>query len=282
MKKLIPAALLLSLSFTTYADQIDVIYGEDNRVDVMSSSNPKFVEYARATAAMVPIINMHTVKKTVSFRTMSLSERGVCEKERFSHQPTAAACSGFLVGPKTLVTAGHCINTLKDCRSHKWVFDYKVSSADQTKLDAQTSNVYGCKKIIRRAMNAETSDDYAVIELDKTVKNRKPLGYRKSGKPEVGTPLVVIGHPTGLPTKISDSAEIRSLQSKFFVANLDTFGGNSGSAVINVKTGLVEGVLVRGELDYIKDEALGCMVPNVCPNDGCRGEDVTYIRNTGI
>ena len=47
------------------------------------------------------------------------------------------------------------------------------------------------------------------------------------------TPLVVIGHPSGLPTKIADGAWVRNNESEYyFVTNLDTFGGNSGSAVL--------------------------------------------------
>ena len=82
-----------------------------------------------------------------------------------------------------------------------------------------------------------------------------------------------------MPTKIADGANVRNLQGKFFQANLDTYGGNSGSAVFNVETGEVEGILVRGETDYVFNSALGCQVSNLCAADGCRGEDVTYISN---
>ncbi|MEI8190645.1 MAG: hypothetical protein WCI75_13115 [candidate division NC10 bacterium] len=61
----------------------------------------------------------------------------------------------------------------------------------------------------------------------------------------------------------------------YFVANLDTYGGNSGSAVFSATTGLVEGILVRGENDYVWKG--GCRVSNRCPADGCRGEDVTKV-----
>ncbi|MFN8369647.1 MAG: S46 family peptidase [Bacteriovoracaceae bacterium] len=84
----------------------------------------------------------------------------------------------------------------------------------------------------------------------------------------------------GLPTKISDGANVRTNNNpKYFVANLDTYGGNSGSAVFNTKTGEVEGILVRGENDYVYDSAQGCRVSNKCTNAGCRGEDVTRITN---
>jgi V8-like Glu-specific endopeptidase len=93
----------------------------------------------------------------------------------------------------------------------------------------------------------------------------------------VGSEVLVIGHPTGLPTKLADGAVIRSLKETYFIANLDTYGGNSGSAVFDANSGLVEGILVRGEQDYVRSSS-GCLASNVCRNDGCRGEDVTYSR----
>jgi hypothetical protein len=59
----------------------------------------------------------------------------------------------------------------------------------------------------------------------------------------------------------------------FFRSNLDTFSGNSGAPVINIETGVVEGVLVRGSEDYKFDITYECFRPKVCVN--CVGEDVT-------
>jgi hypothetical protein len=88
--------------------------------------------------------------------------------------------------------------------------------------------------------------------------------------------LVVVGHPSGLAVKIAAGATVRSnLESAYFVANLDTYGGNSGSAVFNEQTGLIEGILVRGETDFKYKN--GCYVSNICDVDGCRGEDVTRV-----
>src|SRR5690606_13166453 len=106
--------------------------------------------------------------------------------------------------------------------------------------------------------------------------DRAPLSIRRSGSAQVGDELVVIGHPAGLPVKVAGGAQVRHLERDYFIANLDTFGGNSGSAVFNVHTGEVEGILVRGELDFITRN--GCRVSNQCADSGCRGEDVTMIR----
>src|SRR6185295_6557109 len=88
--------------------------------------------------------------------------------------------------------------------------------------------------------------------------------------------IIVIGHPAGLPTKVAGGAAVRDEKpAGYFTANLDTYGGNSGSAVFNAVTGLVEGILVRGENDYVWKGS--CRVSNVCTNEGCRGEDVTKV-----
>jgi V8-like Glu-specific endopeptidase len=283
--KIISLALvgsLLSASMIASASNkgIDVIYGEDNRKDVFESTDAAFVELSKSTAAMISKTNLKAIRNgEVEISGRTLAARGVCAKERFSKQISAANCSGFLVAPNVLVTAGHCIKTEADCASYNWVFDYKVDHSEQGNVNVPSSSVYACKKIIERSLNNLTKDDYAVIELDREVKDRSALSFRRKGKVAKGDALVVIGHPTGLPTKIADGANVRSLSTKFFVANLDTYGGNSGSAVFNVKTSEVEGILVRGDTDYVYDSKLGCQVSNVCSNDGCRGEDVTFITN---
>jgi len=287
MKKLFSllSFVLFVLVFNSFASsteekKLDVIYGDDNRMDVFESTFSDFVTLSKSTAAMIPPKNLKALNNNeVEVFGGTLESRGICEKEKFSQQITAANCSGFIVAPNILVTAGHCIKSQTDCASHKWVFDYKVQYTDQSNVVVPATSVYSCKKIIARSLDQLSKDDYAVIELDRNVQDRKPLTFRRKGKITGNTSVAVIGHPTGLPTKIADGAKVRSLQAKFFVTNLDTYGGNSGSAVFNVKTKTVEGILVRGENDYVPNPKLGCKVSKVCTNEGCRGEDVTYITN---
>jgi hypothetical protein len=81
-----------------------------------------------------------------------------------------------------------------------------------------------------------------------------------------------------LPLKVAGGAKVRSNSSPgYFVANLDTYGGNSGSAVFNAQTLKVEGVLVRGETDF--NDSGSCTVSNRCSDSSCRGEDVTRIAS---
>lgn len=273
--------LILSTLFvlSAFAGQEKLIYGDDNRVDVYESTNPLFQKLAISTAAQISKNSLVSTGTDVLVRANDLRARGICASERFSEQPAAARCSGFLVGPKQLVTAGHCITNMDDCMNNSWVFDYKMSNAGSLSISVPASSVYSCSRIISRALDGGLGNDYALIELDRAVTDREILKVRTSGKPAIGDEMVVIGHPTGLPTKIADGAHVRSLKGPYFVANLDTYGGNSGSAVFSVKSGLVEGILVRGDNDYVRDANQGCQVSNLCPENGCRGEDVTYITN---
>jgi V8-like Glu-specific endopeptidase len=276
---LLLASLFITSHLIAASNGAKVIYGEDNRVDVFESQNSAYVELSRSTAGMINSSNIRTAGEETVISGSTLRSRGICAAERFSNQISAANCSGFLVSENVLVTAGHCIRTERDCNTYKWVFDYKVDSADQADVTVASESVYSCKRIITRSLDNYSKDDYAVIELDRKVSDRRPLSFRKFGQVSRGAPLVVIGHPTGLPTKIADGAKVRSLANKYFVANLDTYGGNSGSAVFNARTHEVEGILVRGENDYVYDVSRGCQASNKCTDGGCRGEDVTYITN---
>ncbi|MAZ48033.1 MAG: peptidase [Halobacteriovoraceae bacterium] len=280
MKLLFVFALVASLPLSASTKGVKVIYGEDNRVDVVDSTNAMYVELSKSTAGMVSKSDIVPEGNgMVKLRGGSLSSRGICSSERFATQPSVANCSGFLVGEDLLVTAGHCVRSASDCRRWKWVFDYKVESEDQTSVSVEESSVYGCKEVVNSVLSRSSQDDFALIKLDRKVTDRRILDYRRKGQISVGEKLVVIGHPSGLPTKIADGSTVRSLKTKYFQADLDTYGGNSGSAVFNAATGVVEGILVRGETDYVRDSRQGCMVSNVVSQNAGRGEDVTYITN---
>lgn len=256
-----------------------VIYGEDNRRDIFESSSNLYKKLAEGTAAMIAASSIESQGNIVKIKSGTLEDDGVCSDARFVKQKTAAVCSGFLVGDDLLVTAGHCILSMSDCDSYVWVFGYSNMTTEQNDLSINKKDIYRCTKIISRSTDGSTNNDFALVKLDRPT-DRKSLNYRKEGQVSSCSELVVIGHPSGLPTKISDGAYVRKNNNKyFFVANLDTFGGNSGSAVFDTRTGLVEGILVRGEMDYIFDSKNNCYLPKKCEMNECRGEDVTRITN---
>lgn len=271
----------LSLLATQSFAESRVVYGVDNRLDIFETTDQFLVDLSSSTAAMIANSRITDLGDgSYSIRGSSLgSMQSLCKDEKFYNQPTPANCSGFLVAPDLFVTAGHCIKSASDCRNSSWVFNFAVSDASGKVNTILKDDVYKCASIVDRKYTGD-QNDYAMIKLDREVVGRSPLSVRTSGVIPSDATLVMIGHPSGLPTKIAPGAKVReNINPLFFLANTDSFGGNSGSAVINQSTGDVEGILVRGEPDYAYDGASGCYRVKVCEEYGCRGEGVTRITN---
>ena len=284
-----------------------VVYGEDGRQEVHEATlmNQKL---AKSTATMiggtkmtrsddkkgVVQINQKTLREWMASRSPMAKQlfsaevnaaadagMGFCETERFIDQPNAGMCSGFLIAPDLLVTAGHCVTSYNFCKTYSWVFDFEVDkTTGKAGVDVPEDNVYGCKKVVSNTLNNFLGLDYAVIQLDRVVKGRQPLDIRQEGMIDLKTPLTVIGSPSGLPLKVTTGGAVRkNTHPNFFVGNLDTYQGNSGSAVFNADTGVIEGILVRGENDFVPNADKSCIQTNVCTDEGCRGEDVSRIHS---
>lgn len=262
------------------AAQVDgqVIYGSDDRIDLYQAESAQLRSLADSTVALMQASDVKAEGGTSRLVTEHYGTgNGLCKDEPFYDQVTAAFCSGSLVAPDIIMTAGHCVTSESACAGTKFVFGFSVKEKGKMPLTVATKDVYGCKKLLGREQ-VNDGADWALIKLDRAVSGHIPLKLNLTGVITNKTPIVVIGHPAGLPTKIAGGADVRDASKPgFFIANLDTYGGNSGSAVFNAKTGLVEGILVRGETDYVYRGS--CRVSNVCTDDGCRGEDVTKISS---
>lgn len=256
----------------------EVIYGEDNRLDLYQVSNSKLHQISRSTVALVNSqrLTLNDVGEYELNATNYGQRYGLCSDEAFYSQSNAAFCSGFLVQEDIIVTAGHCVQHQPDCENTKFLFDFGYYKSDQQLERFQKEQVYSCKEIITTYQRAGDAD-YAVIKLDRPVRSRVPLELALQDELKVEDEVFVIGHPSGLPTKYAPNATVRRLGEKYFIASLDTYGGNSGSAVFNTNTNKVEGILVRGEMDFVFDPS-GCRRSKRCDDSGCRGEDVTNIQ----
>jgi V8-like Glu-specific endopeptidase len=291
---LVFVAIVLSLTAfsveTKSIVDVQVIYGPDDRQDVYEVTNPDLLSISQATVAILEDYEItDNGNDTYDLNTIPYTDYlNLCEGQPFVNQPTAGFCSGVLVAPDIIATAGHCIAMDEDCAAYqtrceelRFVFGFQMTDESTAVTTLPEEDVYSCKSgdgLIDCSFSYYGGADWALIRLDRPVVSRTPLPVRQSGTIAELTPVGVAGHPASLPQKIAVNAEVRSVETEFFVANLDTYGGNSGSPVYNTNDYVVEGILVRGEVDYVyqfQGCQGGCYASNTCPDTGCRGEDVT-------
>jgi len=157
------------LSISIYAND-KVIYGEDNRLDLFEVTNTLHADLANSTLAMIGKSNIKQVGNEYQISGATLgSSMNLCAGEKFINQITAANCSAFLVTPKHIVTAGHCVKNLGECNKFKWVFDFNINNQNAPSYKVPASSVYGCKAVVAQVLDNLSKDDYAFIELDREV-----------------------------------------------------------------------------------------------------------------
>ena len=250
-----------------------VIYGTDDRIDLYEEADADRRVWAASTCGLFKTSSVQENNDgTYTVRTAAYD---VCAEEPFSSQPTAAFCTGFMVGDDIIATAGHCYNS-GNISGVRFIFGFVMEDANTPVLTVSEDQVYLGVELLGRALAG--NEDFAIIRVDRPIvaPGAEAFDIRREGSVSVGAPVGVIGHPAGLPLKLafgSNTAVRSNDNTGFFVANLDTYGGNSGSPVIDPLSGVIEGILVRGETDFIT--AGNCSVSNVVPNEGGRGEDVS-------
>jgi len=262
-----------------------VIYGEDDRVlvnQVSSDFDSNVLEASRAVLAQLPswrITKFNEDDFTVETKTLK-EGLNFCSDERFSDLPIVTACSAFLVGPDLLLTAGHCLKDKYDCKKQTWILDYDdvgEFTSNNEVISFKNSQSYTCRELVSHSTSQNL--DFALVRIDRPILDRKPLKIRTDGKISNDESLTIIGHPFGLPKMVSSNGSIReNILPNFFKTNVDAFSGNSGSPAFGLRSGLVEGILIRGEDDFRYDPEDSCNRSLRCLKNECRGESV--LRTT--
>lgn len=238
---------------------------------VLSQNNDGTVSLPRATARLC---NKEQLEE------INLRNGTNYANERFYDEPAPARCSGVVLTGNIVATAGHCIKSEADCRSTRFITGFHMrSGSDKPHENINSNRVYSCQTLIARSDPAKS--DWALVRLDRPVAEAPIVVLGEKANVRKDVEVTVVGYPLGLPAKIAGNATVRRTEKTYFVANLDTFGGNSGSPVFNsdaLKNGrlLLEGLLIRGEDDF--EINTPCRVSKRCPSDGCRGEDVTFAE----
>lgn len=214
---------------------------------------------------------------TASFRKFPLSKGYLlCSDERFQDQVLLGFCSGVLVHPQIVLTAGHCVRSARVCAETRLVFAFNLEKSKQAALGQK--EVYACSQVLAIDDSpTRGGHDYALIKLDRPVLNARPVRLAISKTVTLGTPVVSLSYPLGLPLK-SDQGRITRNESwsNFIETEVDTFSGSSGSGLFNT-SGELLGILSRGSEDILEDDIQrvqkegGCLRFHRC-HGTCRGE----------
>ncbi len=191
------------------------------------------------------------------------SERGhpLGEHEIFREELVFGNGTAFLIGKQLALTAAHLV-----CRKDsdeldenlidttRLVFGYAMLEEDSWQKKFEKDDVYRIE-VVAHQFNKQRGRflDWAVLKLDREVTQRHPLNVDFSSMVTPQADVYMLGHPSGLPLKLTKNAEVKkSNHEDFFTASLDAFKGNSGSPVFDVKHDKVIGMLFEGNHDYIR------------------------------
>ncbi|MFL5784275.1 MAG: trypsin-like serine peptidase [Bacteriovoracaceae bacterium] len=258
------AFLLLLITLSAHANPgvSWSIYGDDDRIEA-ARVTPAQKKLADSSAAL--IIDSFLVKKGNKYKidAPTLEQQdGVCQKERFRDQPAAALCSGTLIGDDLILTASHCYDNSSICKNASWIFGFEVDP--KNRYEISQDEIYRCKEVVFQKFDLTNGNDFAIVRLDRKVKNHSPVKIRQQNSSlPMGTGLFTIGHPRGLPTKVAANGEVLSVENNVMMTNLDSFTGNSGSGVFHSATNELIGVLSYGKEDYDEDQDNVCSFSHI-------------------
>ena len=235
-------AALAALAAAPLCAQDKTIYGVDNRLDFFQVTDP--VARTAMDSAVSVFRSTRLAAEGGSFRVdgrpLGSESRGLCPGQRFFEQNTAAYCSGTLIAPDLVLTAGHCMQAKENfpdaCAAARFGFGYAVLKAGEQPGSLAREDVYSCAAL---ALYAKSGDeDYAVVRLDRPVSGHRAAAVSFSyARPGAG--IFTVGGPYGLPLKVTGGSKIRSNDGSRVSTDLDTSGGNSGGGVFDAATGAI-------------------------------------------
>jgi V8-like Glu-specific endopeptidase len=264
--------VLLLIAGVWFSSLTHAYYGTDDRRDTYELSGQDLAD-ADSVVALFHSSRVYDLWDGTSALLVDKygEECNLCPSEQFREQPTGAFCSGVLVAPDLIATAGHCIKD-ENIADIRFVFGYRMLDADTPDIVITNSDIYSGAEVIAWQVDDTTAADWALVRLDRAVVNHRVARIRESGSISDGQALHIIGHSMGLPAKFAGNASVRDNQYRaVFVSNLDAYPGNSGSPVFNSTTHEVEGILLGGEGGELVKQG-DCFVTRVCPDDGCSGK----------
>lgn len=299
LRSLIFCSALFAL--TSVASAQAGIFGRDDRQWVDAKSSAEVRDLTKSVAVYIPRGRIRNFDDRTATHYIGESqsygdEWATCPGTRFNEEPSLGACTAFLVGRSTLFTAGHCgVVNQSGCDAAAWVFDYRVDNPSiQVKAVAGPQSwfeisipsplLYRCKKIIAsRYEYAGNRIDFALVELDREVRDRSPVRMRTSGKFTGREELFTIGAMGGTFFVSTEPTPVRKIGPAYLSGPFDYVAKGSGGPFFDRETGDVVGVGVSSSLDFWREsvDSPKCVNPFVLNppwNDTIQDRDGSWVK----
>lgn len=255
-----------------------VVYVSDSRQEIEQIQNPQILENARANVALIDARYIRETSTLITLSGTPLTEKfNLCGDQKYATQLSVANCSGVLISPRHVLTAGHCLSE-ETCAQYKIVFDFRHDSQhyspNSSSYRIPRENMYSCKNIIAQVTNPGwNQDDYTIVELDRPVSGRH-LVKLEAREMQVSEGIYTLGYPLGAALKYAHGRIREDMNLRTYKAAIDTFSGNSGSPVYDERNHTLIGLLSGGEADFTSNPQFGCNLVKVCQSGNCLGERV--------
>jgi hypothetical protein len=121
-----------------------LIYGDDDRRDIYQVEDSAKRALARSVALLIKDSELDIQEdESIVLQGDSLKTKyKVCDSEPFAEQPSVGFCTGFLVRPDIIASAGHCFEDQSICQSTSIVFDYAYSTKTTNPKLVKTAQIY--------------------------------------------------------------------------------------------------------------------------------------------